>query len=92
MCCPYPLLPSHQCLLSCDAILSTPICLDCVTLPSPVWEPWGASRHGQSTAKPTRNVGERKMEEGGAWLTDKERVSQGKHLGIWEKGRKGERE
>lgn len=25
-----------------------PICLDCVTVPPPVLEPWGASRHGQS--------------------------------------------
>lgn len=45
---PTPLLPSHQCLPSCDAILSAPICLDCVTLPPPVWEPRGCQ---QSTAK-----------------------------------------
>lgn len=51
MCCPYPLLPSHQRLLSCDAILSAPICLNCVTLPPPVWEPLGASRHGQSAGR-----------------------------------------
>lgn len=90
MCCPYPLLPSHQCLLSCDAILSAPICLHCVTLPPPVWEPWSAKQAWPKWGQLTRKVGGRNMKDGGVGLIEKERIGQGKEGGI--QGKERERE
>lgn len=68
---PPPASPSRQRLLYCDAILGAPICLDCVTLPPPVWEPRGASRHGQSAGQLSTNVGGKNMKEGGVGLIEK---------------------
>lgn len=73
MCCPYPLVPSHQRLLSRDATLSAAICLNCVTLPPSVREPWGASRHGQSASSLQESWNEKKIKGGGVRLIGEER-------------------
>lgn len=103
--CPYPLLPSHQHLLSCDATLGAAICLDCVTLPPSVREPWGASRHagkvrvayGTKERKERKKVGgvglieeERKGSEGGRRSMDKGK--RGKMGRWWVVVRGGERD
>lgn len=70
-------------------------CLNCVTLPPPVWEPWGTSRHGHTLAM---SAGLHEI-KGGMNRIDKkdkkrkvkheQRVEQGKEKGIW--GRERER-
>lgn len=67
--CPYALLHSHQCLLSCDASLCAPIYLHCVTLPPSVWEPQGASRHCPSA----HSLQGKQVKEGGVGLIEKRR-------------------
>lgn len=88
--CPYPLLPSHQHLLSCEATLGAAICLDCVTLPPSVREPWGASRH-TGKVRVAYGIKERKERKkvGGVGLIEEERKGSEGGRGSMDKGKRG---
>lgn len=78
---------SHQHLLSCDATLGAAICLDCVTLPPSVREPWGASRHTDKV-RVAYGIKERKK-VGGAGLMEEERKGSEGGSGSMDKGKRG---